>query len=51
MHVDEGDDAPAGVAAGDDGEDSEQQYSGQLVFLSLRLARIRNVRQQILQRR
>ena len=51
MHVDEGDDAPARVATGHDGQDAEQQYKGQLVFLPLRPTRIRNLRQQIQQRR
>ena len=47
---DEGDDATIRVAAGHDGEDGEQQHIGQLVELSLRPARIRNVRQHVQQR-
>jgi len=49
MDVDKGDDAAIGVAAADDGEDGEQQHVWQLVELSLRPPRIRNIRQYVQQ--
>ena len=48
---DEGDDAAIRVAVGYDGQDGEQQHVGQRVELALRPARIRNLRQQVQQRR
>jgi len=50
MDGDEGDNAAIRVAAGDDGEDGEQQHKGQLVELPLRPARIRDLRQHVQQR-
>jgi len=47
---DEGDDAAIRVAAGHDGKNGEQQHVGQPVELALRPARIRDVRQHVLQR-
>ena len=50
MDVDEGDDAAIRIAAADDGQDGEQQHVRQLVELSFRPARIRNLRQHVQQR-
>ena len=46
MNVDEGNDAAVRIAAGHDGEDGEEQHIRQLIKLSLRSARIRNLCQQ-----
>ena len=51
VHVDEGDDAAVGVAAGHEGEDGKQQHIRQLVELALRPARVGNLCQQVQQRR
>jgi hypothetical protein len=51
VDVNEGDDAAIRVAAADDGEDGEQQHVRQRVELALRPARIRNLRQDVQQRR
>ena len=43
MHVDEGDDAAIGVAAGYDRQNGKQQHVGQLVLLALPAAGIRDL--------
>jgi len=51
LDIDGGGNAAIAIAAGHDGKDREQRHMRQLVELALRSARIRNLGQQIEQRR